>query len=361
MERNSKESNVGSSVLVPSVQELAKQPSSAIPNRYLRPELERDAVAHGGGDQVLEIPVIDMQRLDSEESMNSEIHKLDFACKEWGFFQLVNHGVSLRLLEKVKAELEEFFKLPMEEKKKLWQCPGDVEGFGQAFVVSEGQKLDWCDLFNMLTHPLHLRNPRLFPNLPLPLRDTMELYTSELNKLSTAILEKIVEAIGMKTEEMKEFVGEGRQTIRVNYYPPCHLSDQVLGVTPHSDATLITILLQLNDVHGLQVRKDGNWVPVKPLPNAFIHNVGDILEIITNGTYRSIEHRATVNREKERLSFATFIGVGAGGEIGPAPSLVSKQKPAMFRRVKVEEYYKGMFSRKLHGKSYIDYLKIEQD
>ncbi|MBA0675880.1 hypothetical protein Goari_017400 [Gossypium aridum] len=189
----------------------------------------------------------------------------------------------------------------------------------------------------------------------------MELYTSELNKLSTAILEKIVEAIGMKTEEMKELVGEGRQTIRVNYYPPCHLSDQVLGLTPHSDATLITILLQLNDVHGLQVRKDGNWVPVKPLPNAFILNVGDILEIITNGTYRSIEHRATVNPEKERLSFATFIGVGAGGEIGPAPSLVSKQKPAMFRRVKVEEYYKGMFSRKLQGKSYLDYMKIEQD
>ncbi|MBA0580016.1 hypothetical protein Gorai_022255 [Gossypium raimondii] len=302
-----------------------------------------------------------MQRLVCEESMNSEIHKLDFACKEWGFFQLVNHGVNLRLLEKVKAELEELFKLPMEEKKKLWQCPGNVEGFGQAFVVSEGQKLDWCDLFNMLTHPLHLRNPRLFPNLPLPLRDIMELYTSELNKLSTAILEKIVEAIGMKTEEMKELVGEGRQTIRVNYYPPCHLSDQVLGLTPHSDATLITILLQLNDVHGLQVRKDGNWVPVKPLPNAFILNVGDILEIITNGTYSSIEHRATVNPKKERLSFATFIGVGAGGEIGPAPSLVSKQKPAMFRRVKVEEYYKGMFSRKLQGKSYLDYMKIEQE
>lgn len=88
MEMNSKVSNVGSSVLVPSVQELAKQPVSAIPNRYLRPELERDAVARGGGDQVLEIPVIDMQRLVSEESMGSEIHKLDFACKEWGFFQV---------------------------------------------------------------------------------------------------------------------------------------------------------------------------------------------------------------------------------------------------------------------------------
>lgn len=91
--------------------------------------------------------------------------------------QLVNHGVSLRLLEKVKAELEELFKLPMEEKEKLWQCPGNVEGFGQAFVVSEGQKLDWCDLFNMLTHPLHLRNPRLLPSLPLPLRYNIIIYS----------------------------------------------------------------------------------------------------------------------------------------------------------------------------------------
>ena len=58
----------------------------------------------------------------------------------------------------------------MEEKKKFWQYPGEVEGFGQAFVVSEEQKLDWADLFFMVTQPVHLRKPHLFPQLPLPFR-----------------------------------------------------------------------------------------------------------------------------------------------------------------------------------------------
>ncbi|XP_039022946.1 protein SRG1-like [Hibiscus syriacus] len=249
----------------------------------------------------------------------------------------------------------------MEEKKKWWQTPGNAEGFGQAFVVSEDQKVDWGDLFYVLTHPLRLRNPRLIPTLASPLRETMERYTFDLNNLSTAMLGKIAEALHMKTEEMTVFVGEGRQTIRVNCYPPCELSDQVMGLTPHSDSTLITILLQLNDVDGLEIRKGGKWVQIQPLPDAFVINVGDILEIISNGRYYSIEHRVTVHPEKERLSFATFFGLGHDGELGPAPSLVSEQTPAKFTRVKVQEFYKGLFSRRLQGKAYIDTFRIQQD
>ncbi|KAJ0101801.1 hypothetical protein Patl1_04962 [Pistacia atlantica] len=75
-------------------------------------------------DLISEIPVINMQKLISEESMDSELNKLHFACKEWGFFQLVNHGVSSSILEKVKKEIQEFFNLNMEEKKRYWQYPG---------------------------------------------------------------------------------------------------------------------------------------------------------------------------------------------------------------------------------------------
>lgn len=102
--------------------------------------------------------------------MESELEKLHHACKEWGFFQLKNHGVSSSLMEKVKAEVQEFFNLPMEEKGKFCQQAGQIEGFGQAFVVSEEQKLDWADLFFMVTLPPHLRKPHLLPKLPLPFR-----------------------------------------------------------------------------------------------------------------------------------------------------------------------------------------------
>jgi hypothetical protein len=70
----------------------------------------------------------------------------------------------------MKTQLQDFFNLPMEEKKRFWQYPGEIEGFGQAFVVSEEQKLDWGDLFFMVTQPANLRKPHLFPKLPLPFR-----------------------------------------------------------------------------------------------------------------------------------------------------------------------------------------------
>jgi len=85
--------------------------------------------------------------------------------------QLINHGVSTSLVEKVKRGAQDFFNLPIEEKKKLGQREGEgVEGYGQAFVVSEEQKLEWADMFFMLTLPPHLRKPYLFPNIPLPFR-----------------------------------------------------------------------------------------------------------------------------------------------------------------------------------------------
>ncbi|KAL2331278.1 hypothetical protein Fmac_018859 [Flemingia macrophylla] len=93
----------------------------------------------------------------------------------------------------------------------------------------------------------------------------------------------------------------------MNYYPPSPQPEKVIGLTPHSDGVGLTILLQVNEVEGLQIKKNGMWVPIMPLPNAFIVNIGDILEIITNGIYQSIEDRATVNSEIERLSIATSL------------------------------------------------------
>ncbi|GLT71841.1 hypothetical protein SLA2020_438320 [Shorea laevis] len=118
---------------------------------------------------------------------------------------------------------------------------------------------------------------------------------------------------------------------------------------------------QLNEMEGLQIRKDGMWMRVKPLPNAFVVNIGDILEIVTNGIYRSIEHRATVNSVKERLSMATFYSPRLEGNIGPAPSLITSESPALFKRIGVADYVRGFLSRKLDGKSYIDVMRIQNE
>jgi len=86
-------------------------------------------------------------------------------------------------------------------------------------------------------------------------------------------------AIGMEMKEVEEFFDDGMQSMRMSYYPPCPKPEMVVGLTPHSDATGITILNQVNGVEGLEIKKSGVWIPVTFLPDAFVVNVGDIMEV----------------------------------------------------------------------------------
>ncbi|KAK1556384.1 hypothetical protein Q3G72_004043 [Acer saccharum] len=343
---------------VPYVQELAKKPFTSVPPRYVYPVQDLPIISLDSSSP--QVPVIDMQRLYSDDFMDSELQKLDQACREWGFFQLINHGVNSSLVEKVKLETEKFFKLPMEEKRKYGQLEGDVEGYGNVFVGSEDQKLHWRDCLYFTISPPHLRKPHLFPNLPPSFRETLEAYSVDLKNIVAEILRQIRKKLRMGETEMTVLL-EGKQVMGFNYYPPCPQPDQVIGVLPHSDFGGITILLEVNDVQGLQIKKDGLWIPIKSLPNAFIINIGGTLEILTNGTYRSIEHRVTINSLKERMSIATFCNPKMDGEIAPAPSLVTPETPAMFKRIGVVDYTKGLFMSKIGGKAHLDSMRIQNE
>ncbi|MBA0706140.1 hypothetical protein Golax_018268 [Gossypium laxum] len=352
--------NFGKSIIVPSVQELAKDPIAKIPPRYLRP-LQEQPHSISPNHHLPSVPIIDLQKLAAGDFVDSELQRLHSACKKWGLFQVVNHSVSISLLEDFKLEIENFFKLPHEDKKLLWQKPDNHEGFGQLFVVSEDQKLDWSDMFYITTLPHNLRNIELFEKLPLKLRQAMEMYSIEVKNLALRILDYMARALNMGTEEMRELFNDGIQSMRINYYPPCPEPDMTIGFSPHSDADALTILFQLSETEGLQVRKDGKWVSIKPLPNALVVNIGDIMEIFSNGIYRSIEHRAVVNSTKERLSIATFYSSKLDSELGPALSLIGPSNPAIFRRVPLEKYFKEFFARRLNGKSYLDFMRIKTE
>ncbi|KAF2322115.1 hypothetical protein GH714_006849 [Hevea brasiliensis] len=137
---------------VENVQALASKKLKDIPHRYIRPDLEFDEVSM---DESLQIPVIDMSKLVRNQSGHGdELGELHRACENWGFFQLINHGVPAEVIENMKMEMKEFFKLPLEEKMSCAQLPNDIQGYGQAFVVSEEQKLDWGDMLSF------------FPSLP---------------------------------------------------------------------------------------------------------------------------------------------------------------------------------------------------
>lgn len=108
----------------------------------------------------------------------------------------------------------------------------------------------------------------------------LEVYIKKVQNMGMKILELVEKGLRMKEREMRDVFEDGMQALRMTYYPPCPHPDAVMGFGAHSDATGITILNQVNGVSGLQIKKDGIWLPVHLLPNALLVNVGDILEVL---------------------------------------------------------------------------------
>ena len=111
-------------------------------------------------------------------------------------------------------------------------------------------------------------------------RETLDNYSSELHRVSINLLRSMAKNLGVNPDKLASMFEDGTQGVRMNYYPPCVHADKVMGLTPHSDATGLTLLVQVNEVQGLQIKKNGKWVPIKPVPDALVVNIGDIIEVI---------------------------------------------------------------------------------
>ncbi|KAK2996261.1 hypothetical protein RJ639_026494 [Escallonia herrerae] len=370
--------DMGGSLPVQNVKELASKYPEYIPLRYIRPEVESDDIVVDGS---LQTPVIDMSNfVMGQVGYEEELTKLHTACKEWGFFQLINHGAS-EAIEHMKVVTEEFFKLPLEEKMACAQVPNNIEGYGQAFVVSEDQKLDWGDMLFILPLPASRRNLSFWPQNPTSFKSTLEEYSSKLQSISTTLLGLMAKNLGVNPEELTSKFEDCIQGIRTNYYPPCVHADKVMGLAPHSDSVGLTLLIHVNEVQGLQIRKNHKWhskksgngltslkdyvIRVKEGQKDIFYTIGesekavknalfkteeeravenspskaeeeaglkldDEIEeekqkkIMSNGEYSSIEHRAMVNVEQERLSIAAFHSPNMEAEIGPLPDFAQK-------------------------------------
>ncbi|KAJ0977695.1 hypothetical protein J5N97_013169 [Dioscorea zingiberensis] len=338
------------------VQELRRARPWLVPDRYVRENHERPSQAsllHSDN-----VPVIDISNLSSP----TEMAKLQSACQNWGFFQVVNHGVETCLLESMERVSREFFMLPLEEKEKYPMAPGTIQGYGHAFVFSEDQKLDWCNMLALALQPHFIRNPKLWPTNPANFSETLEMYSAGIRKLCQRLLEHIAESLGLKPYTFNEMFGEAVQAVRMNYYPPCSRPDLVLGLSPHSDGSAITVLQQDTNSVGLQILKDNAWIPVHPVHNALVINLGDTLEVLTNGRYKSIEHRVVTNEKIDRLSVATFYAPSYDLELGPLPEFISRNQPCMYKRYNHGEYSRHYVTNKLQGKkTLLEFAKIHPE
>ncbi|KAF8398479.1 hypothetical protein HHK36_017408 [Tetracentron sinense] len=170
--------NLEWSLLVPSVQELVSQRLEKVPRRYIKEDVE-DPITNRS-DPFLRIPLVDRTKLVNPDTRDTELHKLQYASKDWGVFQLINHGASDEVLRNMKKQNQDFFNHPLQEKKQYAQKPASIEGYGQAFVISEDQQLEWCDMIFLKALPIHNRMLHFWPQHPQEFRVTLERYAEEI-------------------------------------------------------------------------------------------------------------------------------------------------------------------------------------
>eukprot|EP00253_Pinus_taeda_P004615 PITA_04615 len=182
----------------------------------------------------------------------------------------------------------------------------------------------------------------------------------KVRALILRLLATISEALGLDSSYLDRIFGKDTQIMDIMYYPPCLKPNITLGTPRHSDACGITVLMQGEvEVSGLQVLINGNWVAVEPIPNAFVVNMGDQLQVVSNGRLRSVEHRAVTNASAARISIPTFYGPSEDAFIAPTTSLVDEQHPARYKGYKFGEFMRIFWSQELKNKTVLDNFKIE--
>ncbi|KAK4268598.1 hypothetical protein QN277_025227 [Acacia crassicarpa] len=342
------------------VQALAQSGLDKIPERFVKPESVRPMVNQkksDTNDDDINIPLIDLKGLTEEEAAR----QVGEACREWGFFQVVNHGVRKELMKKAREVWREFFMQPLEEKEKYANSPTTYEGYGSRLGVKKGAVLDWSDYFFLHYLPLSLRNHSKWPSLPPSLRKVIDEYGEEVVKLGGRMLKLLSMNLGLQEDFLlKSFGGDLEEglgaCLRVNYYPSCPQPDLTLGLSSHSDPGGMTILLPDDHVSGLQVRQADDWITIKPVPNAFIINMGDQIQVLSNAIFKSIEHRVIVNSNKDRVSLAFFYNPKSDLLIQPAKELVTEDRPSLYPPMTFDEYRLYIRTKGPSGKSQVDSL-----
>lgn len=332
------------------VQSLSDSGITTIPDRYIKRTSDPITLLHSDAN----IPIIDLSKLDDQV-----LRQVSSACHEWGFFQVVNHGVSEELMVRTHHAWREFFYLPIEEKQLYANSPATYEGYGSRIGVEKGSKLDWSDYFFLNYLPHSVRDTNKWPCLPVSCRELVMEYGEELVKLCGKLMKIFSINLGLEEDRLqKAFGGEDiGACFRANFYPKCPQPDLALGLSPHSDPGGMTLLLSDDNVSGLQVRKGDNWITVKPIPNAFIVNIGDQLQVLSNAIYKSVEHRVVVNSAKERVSLALFYNPKGSIPIEPVKELVWEDRPALYPSMTYNDYRLYIRTRGLCGKSQVESLK----
>lgn len=291
----------------------------------------RNCVTLGGMKDGL--PIIDVAPLfgGDERARRGVADAIGRACRVNGFFYATGHGIAPALLARLENAARQFFALPESEKMQIAMARGGRAWRGFFPVGGEltsgkpdrkegiyfGSELDASDPRVRAGLPLHGANQ--FPSRPLELRAAVLEYLDSNTRAAHAIMEGIALSLGLEAGYFRShYTCDPTILFRIFHYPSDSADSDQWGVGEHTDYGLLTLLAQDN-AGGLQVKSPTGWTNAPPIPGTLVCNIGDMLDRLTGGLYRSTPHRAKNLSGRGRLSFPFFFDPGFSAQIVPLP------------------------------------------
>jgi isopenicillin N synthase-like dioxygenase len=282
----------------------------------------------------LGLPLVDVSALadpHADPAACAEVGRaIDAACRETGFLLVTGHGIDPALRDELERLSREFFALPDETKAAIAMLHGGIAWRGWFPVGGEltsgvyfGTELPPTAPRVVAGTPLH--GPNLFPAQPAGLAAVVLQWMEQVTALGQAVLSGIALGLGLDRDWFaRHLTADPTVLFRVFHYPPG--DDASWGVGEHTDYGLVTLLAQ--DHHGgLQVRSNDEWIDVPADPYVFVVNIGDMLERMTRGGYRSNPHRVRNLSGADRLSFPLFLDPSWNATVTPLPETVFENAP----------------------------------
>jgi isopenicillin N synthase-like dioxygenase len=286
------------------------------------------------------VPVIDIARLDARESLSA----IDAACREWGFFQVIDHGIDAALICALMQQMRAFFAQPSAAKRSICRTADNPWGFFDAELTKN--TLDWKEVYDY--GPADgVMQPQWPAQLP-EFEPVLCAYYTACERLAFRLLAALSKNLGMPAPHLGAgFRPTHSSFVRLNHYPRCPLPERPadvrtprqghLGINHHTDAGALTLLLQ-DAQPGLEVWHDDRWHLVEPRRNALVINIGDIVQVWSNDAYRAALHRVVASVTNERFSAPFFFNPAYSACYAPLPSTVDMNHPPRYRAIRWGEF-----------------------
>ena len=315
----------------------------------LQEDLDQFPVAEPGG-LAGQVPVIDIAAIVADplsRDAADAVERIAVACRQWGFFQVIHHGVDAALIEATWRETDSFFHQPQAVKDSILRTKENPWGYyNNELTKNQRDRKEVFDYTREGVDPIYGSENR-WPALAPSFRDVLCRYRDAVTGLGISLLEAFCVGLDLPPDFMHaSFVGNHTGFIRLNYYPVAdplegsaveHQPVADLGVHHHTDAGALTVLLQ-DDVGGLQVFRDGFWHDIPPVPGAFVINTGDMMQVWSNDIYQAAIHRVLAMKSRDRYSIPFFFNPSADTDVSPLPSVVTGDRPARYRTVNWAEF-----------------------